>query len=125
MRKPLATIFLMAGSLAFAYVAAARQQTAMTATSTAAAPSSPTGNAHSASTAPKPNSTSATKTSAIRVEPSVRIEGEKRFHANCSRCHMAPQKLPPRAAATIIRHMRVRATITDDDMRYILAYLAQ
>lgn len=125
MRTAFAIVFLLAASAALAYVAAAQQQTAMTSTSTVATPSAATGNALSASTAPKSNSTSSTRTSAIRVEPSVRIEGEKRFRANCSRCHMAPQKLPPRAAATIIRHMRVRATITDDDMRYILAYLAQ
>jgi len=27
--------------------------------------------------------------------------------------------------ATIVRHMRVRALITDEDMRYILAYMTQ
>ena len=27
--------------------------------------------------------------------------------------------------ATIVRHMRVRATITHDDMRYILYYMTQ
>jgi len=56
---------------------------------------------------------------------SVRIEGERRFHANCGRCHAAPQKFPPRVMATVVRHMRVRATITDEDMRYILRYLTQ
>jgi cytochrome c5 len=55
----------------------------------------------------------------------VRVEGEKRFRANCSRCHAAPHKFPPRMMATIVRHMRVRATITDADMRYILAYMTQ
>lgn len=55
----------------------------------------------------------------------MRIEGEKRFHANCGRCHVAPHKFPPRAMATIIRHMRVRATITDEDMKYILSYMTQ
>jgi mono/diheme cytochrome c family protein len=55
----------------------------------------------------------------------VRIEGEKRFRANCSRCHAAPHKFPPRMMRTIVRHMRVRATITDEDMRYILAYMTQ
>ena len=54
-----------------------------------------------------------------------RIEGEKRFHNNCGRCHMAPQKFPPRVMAMVIRHMRVRATITDEDMRLILAYMTQ
>lgn len=56
---------------------------------------------------------------------SMRIEGEKRFHANCGRCHAAPQKFPPRMMATVLRHMRVRATITDDDRRLILFYMTQ
>jgi mono/diheme cytochrome c family protein len=54
-----------------------------------------------------------------------RLEGEKRFATNCGRCHQAPHKYPPRMMATVVRHMRVRATITDDDMRYILRYITQ
>jgi mono/diheme cytochrome c family protein len=55
----------------------------------------------------------------------ARLEGEKRFHSNCGRCHLAPPKFPPRMMATIIRHMRVRATITDEEMRLILKYMTQ
>ena len=55
----------------------------------------------------------------------MRLEGEKRFRANCNRCHAAPQKFPPRMMATIVRHMRVRATITDEDMRLVLFYMTQ
>ena len=55
----------------------------------------------------------------------MRMEGEKRFRANCGRCHAAPQKFPPRMMATIVRHMRVRATITDEDMRLVLFYMTQ
>jgi mono/diheme cytochrome c family protein len=55
----------------------------------------------------------------------MRIEGEKRFRANCGRCHAAPQKFPPRMMATVLRHMRVRATITDADMRLVLFYMTQ
>ena len=55
----------------------------------------------------------------------MRIEGEKRFRANCGRCHAAPHKFPPRMMATIVRHMRVRATITDEDMRLVLYYMTQ
>jgi mono/diheme cytochrome c family protein len=58
-------------------------------------------------------------------EETERIEGEKRFHANCSRCHQYPHKFPPRMMATIVRHMRVRATITDEDMRLVLRYMTQ
>jgi mono/diheme cytochrome c family protein len=55
----------------------------------------------------------------------MRLEGERRFRANCGRCHAAPHKFPPRMMATIVRHMRVRATITDEDMRFVLYYMTQ
>lgn len=58
-------------------------------------------------------------------DSAARAEGEKRFRANCGRCHMAPHKFPPRMMATVIRHMRVRATLTDDDMRLILQYMTE
>ena len=56
---------------------------------------------------------------------SMRIAGEQRFHANCGRCHAAPQKFPPRMMGTILRHMRVRATVTVEDQRLILFYMTQ
>lgn len=55
----------------------------------------------------------------------LRVEGEQRFRANCGRCHAAPQKFPPRMMATVLRHMRVRATITAEDRRLILLYMTQ
>jgi cytochrome c5 len=55
----------------------------------------------------------------------MRVQGEQRFRANCGRCHAAPQKFPPRVMATVLRHMRVRATITDQDMRLVLFYMSQ
>lgn len=90
------------------------------AVASAASPVPATGSGESSKSA-------ANKTAApVRNEPAAeRIEGEKRFHANCGRCHMAPQKFPSREMATIIRHMRVRATITDEDMRLILKYMTQ
>jgi mono/diheme cytochrome c family protein len=82
-----------------------------------------------------PAPVSATHSSAIPSHPSggeeaaaesaLRIEGEKRFRTNCGRCHMAPHKFPPSVMATAIRHMRVRATLTDEDMRLILHYMTQ
>lgn len=93
--------------------------------------------ASAALTAPaaKAANTAASSTAAVKApaaaaakpqdDESLTIEGEKRFHANCGRCHQAPHKFPPRMMATIVRHMRVRATITDDDMRLILRYMTQ
>jgi cytochrome c5 len=60
-----------------------------------------------------------------REQETMRAEGEKRFYSNCARCHAAPHKFPPRMMTTIVRHMRVRATITDDDMKFILFYMTQ
>jgi cytochrome c5 len=76
---------------------------------------------------------SANKKEASAVSPAMhatdadttRTEGEQRFRANCGRCDAAPQKFPPRAMATVLRHMRVRATITDEDMRLVLFYVTQ
>ena len=75
------------------------------------------------STAPKEE----TPTPAIQnADPNaMRIEGEKRYHANCGRCHAAPQKFPPRMMATVLRHMRVRATVTGEDQKLILFYMTQ
>ncbi len=55
----------------------------------------------------------------------MRIQGEQRYRANCGRCHAAPRKFPPRMMATVLRHMRVRATITDEDMKLVLFYMSQ
>jgi cytochrome c5 len=51
-------------------------------------------------------------------------DGEKRFQANCGRCHNAPENLSPREARAVVRQMRVRARLTAEDERLILQYLA-
>lgn len=55
----------------------------------------------------------------------MRVQGELRYRANCGRCHAAPRKFPPRMMATVLRHMRVRATITEEDMKLVLFYMTQ
>ena len=76
-----------------------------------------------------PASSSAAPAASAAVTPeqadAIRLEGEKRFYANCGRCNMAPHKYSPRVMATAVRHMRVRATITDEDMHYILYFLTR
>jgi hypothetical protein len=67
----------------------------------------------------------AASTTHAAQDDDLRLEGQIKFHANCGRCHSAPPKFSPRMAATIIRHMRVRATITEGEARLILHYLAQ
>ena len=111
MRKFIVPIVMAAVVLGGAFWVAAQERTA--------AP-------QSASLAAANAATSKPATSApVRSNAADRLEGEKRFKANCGRCHVAPQKFPPRMMATIIRHMRVRATITDEDMRLILKYMTE
>jgi cytochrome c5 len=79
----------------------------------------------SASTTPPAASSVHGGASSAPSDGAWRIEGEKRFRQNCGRCHMAPQKFPPREMAMILRHMRVRAMLTDEDTRLILRYMTQ
>jgi hypothetical protein len=51
------------------------------------------------------------------------VEGETRYRTNCGRCHQAPHKFPPRVMSMAIRHMRVRAMLTEDDMKYVTYYM--
>ncbi len=50
--------------------------------------------------------------------------GERKFEANCSRCHSAPEQLSPSITGTVVRHMRVRASLSAQDEKDILRYLA-
>lgn len=49
--------------------------------------------------------------------------GERKFKQNCSRCHISPEGFPPRISGTILRHMRVRASLSQQDERDILHFL--
>ncbi len=61
--------------------------------------------------------------SSTEPNPQWMLEGEKQYRVNCGRCHQPPHKFPPRVMATAVRHMRVRAMLTEDDMHYVLYYL--
>jgi len=50
-------------------------------------------------------------------------EGEKRFRIHCGRCHQPPEEIPPAAAGTILKHMRVRASLSKEDEQLILQYI--
>jgi cytochrome c5 len=66
------------------------------------------------SSKPKPSAT--TKTS--------QTDGERRFQANCGRCHNLPESISPREARAVVRHMRVRAMLSAEDEKLILKFLA-
>jgi cytochrome c5 len=50
-------------------------------------------------------------------------DGERVFQQNCSRCHDAPQSFSPRISGTVIRHMRVRASLSEKDEKALLKFL--
>jgi cytochrome c5 len=74
--------------------------------------------------APNPKSPAQAKEKNSQTESGI-AEGEQRYRANCSRCHQAPPKFAPAAMGTLIRHMRVRAMLTEEDTRAILRYMTQ
>jgi mono/diheme cytochrome c family protein len=50
-------------------------------------------------------------------------EGERIFAQNCSRCHRTPEGFSPRISGTIVRHMRVRASLSEQEERDLLRFL--
>jgi len=114
-------VLCVGASLTFTAIAQERASSAVS--SSAAVPASATGT----SAAPIATEKSAKEAASADAaeERVMRLEGEKRFRTNCGRCHQAPHKFPPRVMAAAIRHMRVRATITDEDMRLILRYMTR
>lgn len=56
--------------------------------------------------------------------PNQSAQGEKLFRTNCGRCHNPPENLSPREVRAAVRHMRVRAVLTDEQERLIVKFLA-
>jgi len=75
--------------------------------------------------AQEPQASKAPATRSARQDTSrpAASDGEKKFMQNCSRCHEAPQTLSPRISGTVLRHMRVRASLSQQDERDILKFL--
>lgn len=49
-------------------------------------------------------------------------EGQRIFDENCSRCHNAPEGFSPNISGTIVRHMRVRANLSQHDAEELLRF---
>lgn len=77
---------------------------------------------------PSPNKAtskpSAEQTKPAAIHATTEEQGERKFRENCSRCHNAPEDLPPRITGTVLLHMRVRASLSEADQKAILRYLA-
>src|SRR5216684_2647217 len=75
------------------------------------------------SPAPKPAGTAAKPAAKANStkQPDV---GQRKFDANCGRCHSFPEQLSPSITGTVVRHMRVRANLSAEDEKDILRFLA-
>ena len=49
-------------------------------------------------------------------------DGERIFQRNCSRCHNAPEGFSQRISGTIVRHMQVRANLSQHDEDALMKY---
>jgi cytochrome c5 len=72
----------------------------------------------------KPGPAKKTATSTQPAASAAPDPGQQKFQANCSRCHTAPEQLSPRIVGTVVRHMRVRASLSAEDEQDILRFLA-
>jgi cytochrome c5 len=75
------------------------------------------------SPAPKPAGTAA-KPAAKAPSTNQPDVGQRKFDANCGRCHSFPEQLSPSITGTVVRHMRVRANLSAEDEKDILRFLA-
>lgn len=75
---------------------------------------------------PKPSTAAAAiqnSSAPAEVNEDWMLEGQKRYATNCGRCHQPPHKFSPREMAMAVRHMRVRAMLTQDDMKFVMYYM--
>jgi mono/diheme cytochrome c family protein len=62
------------------------------------------------------------KPASAQASPQHEDDGERIFQQNCSRCHNAPEGFSPRISGTIVRHMRVRASLSQHDAEEVLRF---
>ena len=65
---------------------------------------------------------SGTKVKPYKDPARTQSEGERIFKQQCSRCHTAPEGFSPRISGTIVRHMRVRASLSQHEEEELLRF---
>ena len=69
-------------------------------------------------------STPATATvAAAKKQLRQQDEGQRTFEQHCSRCHTAPDGFSPRISGTVLRHMRVRASLSEHEEKELLRFI--
>jgi mono/diheme cytochrome c family protein len=57
-----------------------------------------------------------------KTSPRPVTEGERIFQQNCARCHNPPNGFSPHISGTILRHMRVRASLSQHDEQELFRF---
>jgi len=63
-----------------------------------------------------------TAPSSTASKPDAPSEGEQIFHRRCANCHNAPEGFSPRISGTVVRHMRVRASLSKREEDALLRF---
>ncbi len=56
--------------------------------------------------------------------PSSVPDGEGVYKSNCTRCHITIRTYPKKMSRSIVRHMRIKALLTESEAEAVLAYLS-
>jgi cytochrome c5 len=59
---------------------------------------------------------------AAHVAQQPQDEGARIFQQNCSRCHNTPEGFSSHISGTVVRHMRVRASLSKHDEEALLRF---
>jgi cytochrome c5 len=81
-----------------------------------------TGQSNATTDQQTPDKTAVHSQSATHKSAQPPSEGERIFAQNCSRCHNAPDGFSPRISGTVVRHMRVRAQLSQHDEQELLRF---
>ena len=70
-----------------------------------------------------PATAPARKSAAHKQAGQPQTAGERVFKQNCLRCHAEPEGFSPSISGTIVRHMRVRASLSQREEEQLLQFL--
>lgn len=79
-------------------------------------------NAQTKTPPPQPQAQATPKKAGAAPKSATESDGERVFRENCSRCHNAPEGFSPRITGTIVRHMRVRANLSEKDVKALMSF---
>ena len=71
------------------------------------------------------NASTATAAAPAEAVTHYKMPADTIYKNNCTRCHSEVPQANPRITTTVLRHMRVRANLTQEEAKAILDYITQ